>query len=668
MVRFFVAVMLCSITSLSLAQIPLCPAEDPHRSVIVSNSGKADYRDLQTAIDAEGCASYYVDANNFTPPKQLLIRDVSLLISSLTEKRIVLDGQSIRRPITIEATAATTTRQQVLLFGLDILNGRASGGGGAISIRGSVDVTIGNASIRQGTADRGGAIAVEDGGALRLAPPPFEHKVVEFIANVAQGAPAEEGGGAIFCTGSALNLTGAVFTGNDATGRGGVLHAENCEAAVSGVTMAGNSATSGAVIYLSGSTLDLHDAEVVDNTALGFPGARSDCPDDPWMPLGGTISAVRSTVTIDRARFDGNAAVSSGPADCVDGFAGPSVSLIAVDESLVRVSNSQFRDNHRPASRAELLFSVAGSPQQPGRLSLSHTTLLHQQVDDADIYGVFGLHGDSESVEHLLIENSIIWYDQPLAPVHFMADSGDVQKAGANPDLDVLEIRCLVTPELETAERRMDLDAVPGISVHVTEDPALLEGTLQLADTSPAIDLCARSEVSGSRDYLGAIRPVDHPRVPGGEHFDAGAMENQNGTPAMSDLSVNFQSPPQPVVAAWPFELSVRVANWGLEAMNAELLLTSRNLFQLTPAGTTPWNCLPAGETTLRCTLERVPGDGSVAVLTFDAQAHFGSGSAQVTAELRSDSGDVNDDNNIRTLHIEVEDRPMYFGPISRGG
>ena len=183
-------------------------------------------------------------------------------------------------------------------------NGAASGGGiyrvnGALTVGGTLS---GNTANENG----GGLYTV--GGAVT---------VTGTLGGDAEGAAnSAANGGAIYTSGTTLNLNGARFTGNTATDNGGAIYALNADTVIGGTwtnaategtaaSFKGNAATgNGGALYMEGGSVTVMNA----NSTLNANTAEN----------GGAIYATSGAITVEKGKLESNEANANGGAIYAD--------------------------------------------------------------------------------------------------------------------------------------------------------------------------------------------------------------------------------------------------------------------------------------------------------------------------------------------------------------
>ena len=175
--------------------------------------------------------------------------------------------------------------------------GGVHAGGGTLTVRGGTysdnDATEGGGLWTSGTL----VIEMSDDGATML------------TGNTGRGDDASNGGGGVYVeTGGSATITGAMITGNMATGAsgsgGGLLVAPDASASVTGTTFMSNEANrAGAGIEVAGGTLMLTGSTVSQNVI----------PEATAMPgNGGGLHAGGGSVTVSGGTFSENEATEGG--------------------------------------------------------------------------------------------------------------------------------------------------------------------------------------------------------------------------------------------------------------------------------------------------------------------------------------------------------------------
>lgn len=235
--------------------------------------------------------------------------------ATLASRRVLVQDSSIQvtEDVTIDGT--TTAISEVVLSGGSV-NGLFKVLSGTLTL---VDL-----SVRDGSAARGGAIFLASGTTL-------DASNVRFRDNVATGAAAIDGGGAVFSDTASVTLTNCVFLDNAATGTsgsGGAVFSHEGTLTVTGSTFTSNAASrAGGAIEARGGTLILTNADFASNRTGSNPGnggALHLSADADATIEGGTVSdnmAAREgggfwnntgTMTLTGTAFSGN--VASGNA------------------------------------------------------------------------------------------------------------------------------------------------------------------------------------------------------------------------------------------------------------------------------------------------------------------------------------------------------------------
>lgn len=147
--------------------------------------------------------------------------------------------------------------------------------GGAIYLTGqATSVSSANVELYVKNTEFSGNEATECGGALYMADTARAYlSKVDFSGNSTSGA-ADANGGAIYCTGSALEINTAEFTGNSGYNGGAVNLVESASAVMNQITADSNTVEKyGGFCYLSGASLDLYNSTIANNEAATNGGA-----------------------------------------------------------------------------------------------------------------------------------------------------------------------------------------------------------------------------------------------------------------------------------------------------------------------------------------------------------------------------------------------------------
>ena len=183
-------------------------------------------------------------------------------------------------------------------------NGAASGGG-IYRVNGTL--TVGG-TLSGNTANENGGGLYTVGGAVT---------VTGTLGGDAEGAAnSAANGGAIYTSGTTLNLNGARFTGNTATDNGGAIYALNADTVIGGTwtnaategtaaSFKGNAATgNGGALYMEGGSVTVMNA----NSTLNANTAEN----------GGAIYATSGAITVEKGKLESNEANANGGAIYVD--------------------------------------------------------------------------------------------------------------------------------------------------------------------------------------------------------------------------------------------------------------------------------------------------------------------------------------------------------------
>ena len=197
---------------------------------------------------------------------------------------------------------------------------RIDGGGGVTIVGaageaifeslGTEEFAFSDLTLASGSADRGGAMTVENGAAVAL-------NEVRFDGNFATG---DEGGGAIYATGgSRLIVAGGEFLNNAAvegdSGSGGAVFLSDATAAFDGTLFNNNTAAraGGAIETEGGSTLILNDARFTRNAATGGDDGEGD-GDGPGNGGAVHVTGGDAVTAVDGGTFALNTAANQGGA------------------------------------------------------------------------------------------------------------------------------------------------------------------------------------------------------------------------------------------------------------------------------------------------------------------------------------------------------------------
>ena len=185
--------------------------------------------------------------------------------------------------------------------------GPSPGNGGAIHITGAGSVTLTTSTVSGNTAFS------EGGGLWNSATGTMTINDVDFTNNVARGAAADNGGGALFSDGGATAVTGGSMSGNSAigsAGSGGAVFANGASSfSLDGVTITNNTAVrAGGGVEVVGGTLNMIGGQLNGNTTGNSPGNGGGL----HITGDGDVSVVGANVVNNTARNEGGGLWNSG--------------------------------------------------------------------------------------------------------------------------------------------------------------------------------------------------------------------------------------------------------------------------------------------------------------------------------------------------------------------
>ena len=279
---------------------------DAHAATFtVSNTSDAGAGSLRQAIlDANAAAGDdFIDATG--------VNGTIFLASALPDlSNIVLRGSQF---LTVDGNNAVRVfnipSATVVISGLGIFNGTAANGGGINN--GSGRLTLLGVSLFGNTAT--GAAATNGGGALYSAGPVVVRDS-RFSSNAATGALGS--GGAIFVAGSSLELRNSDLSDNSANRAGGAIETrDGARVTLSGGSMLNNRAGAapgnGGALHMTGADIvSISGTSIMGNVAAAEGGAL-------WNSANGALTVADATLTNNTA--SGAAADNGGGAIYSDG-------------------------------------------------------------------------------------------------------------------------------------------------------------------------------------------------------------------------------------------------------------------------------------------------------------------------------------------------------------
>ncbi|RKY17260.1 MAG: hypothetical protein DRP63_04005, partial [Planctomycetota bacterium] len=352
------------------------------------------------------------------------------------------------------------------------------------------DCVVDNFTIRNGSADFGGAILCSSSG------PSITNCI--FRGNSVTGVSSC--GGAIYCYSSSASIANCTFINNSARGsfplgHGGAIYCESSSPSITNCVFSGNSATmrGGAVSCHTNSSPTVTNCIFSGNKASGFSGSTSG--------HGGAIYCDSSSPSITNCVFRGNSANDYGGAICCE------------DSSNLIITNCAFSGNSGPWGAAVYCC---------GSSSPSITNCIFSRNSTRCYGGAVCCHHSSSPI----LNNCILWGDSAR-------NSGDeihIYDSGSSCTLNY----CCV-----------DNTGYGGHTGNIAEnnciydDPQFVDaanGDYHLKDTSPCIDAGDNTLVPGgvNEDLDGNQRVVDGDND-GTDVVDIGAYEYQ---PSIQPLKI----------------------------------------------------------------------------------------------------------------------------------
>ena len=217
------------------------------------------------------------------------------------------------------------------------------------------DAAIEGFTIRNGTADNGGAI--------------YSTMTLSLKDCVFDGCTGTVNGGAIYGAGTSLVFTGCTFTGNS-TASCGAIYGRDTSLVLTGCTFTGNSATYGGAIYLYNGMLSLDQCVLSGNSGLYQAGCiRAD-------------GSARCSLS--RCEFRNNSSPQGG-------------AIFTFSSGAMDITNCMFADNKAS------LRGGAINDYGTGALSIASSTIA---------FNSSGQYGDgicAQSFSSISIRNSIVW-------------------------------------------------------------------------------------------------------------------------------------------------------------------------------------------------------------------------------------------------------------------
>ena len=183
-----------------------------------------------------------------------------------------------------------------------IAGNTAANGGGIYRVNGTLKAD-GTFSGNAATGNGGGLYSV--GGTVTV--------TGTFGGNDEGTGNSAVNGGAIYISGSTLNLNGANFTNNTSTANGGAIYALNTNAGIGGTYNSRGGEEGNKVSFTSNESLGNGGAFYMEGGSLSVMNADSTLVGNKATD-GGAIYAASGTVTVNNGKLEGNEAKSSGGA------------------------------------------------------------------------------------------------------------------------------------------------------------------------------------------------------------------------------------------------------------------------------------------------------------------------------------------------------------------
>jgi plastocyanin len=248
------------------------------------------YADLQSAVDDPACATIELLAGVYTPTVMITR---ALTLHGAGASQSILDGEGVRRPLTIQGSGITVT---VTALGLHNGDARASlptvglsdtgAIGGGLLISGPLTVELHHLALIDNRA-RGSGPGAGYGGAIGI----YAGAVVAaynltLTSNLAHGSPVDPGevggyGGGIAVMRATLLLTDTLFQANgatdigDAQGEGGALYLADSALWLARSTVRANTAQTGGAIYARVEMSDTGSVELLNSWIVANRGEQS---------------------------------------------------------------------------------------------------------------------------------------------------------------------------------------------------------------------------------------------------------------------------------------------------------------------------------------------------------------------------------------------------------
>ena len=272
--------------------------------------------------------------------------------------RSVTDNTDPQNPVTTRVDSSVTMQN------CTVSNNHADGlGGAAMGISGNTGATLFTITGSSFT----GNTANNHGGAINLSASGATVNTTSFTSN-----STAKNGGAIYCSGGAsLSGSGDTFTTNGSTNSqygGGAIYSTGSTVNLTGATFTGNTATTngGAIAAYSSSTVTLTNVTATGNTAGN---------------VGGFGMAYNSTLTLTTSGSSRNT-LGSLSDDTLGNTAGAGGVIYADVDATINVSNADIGYNSTTGSGGALYFNTASG-------SISGSTVSHNTSGSAggDSYG-----------------------------------------------------------------------------------------------------------------------------------------------------------------------------------------------------------------------------------------------------------------------------------------